>query len=498
MKKEKSPGDTLFTQLAGVYTSLILVGFAIVMLFAGGQITAFAWQSYRSDLQRRAENAAHSLEWVIESFYRGESDDDEVDAALNDIGEANDLMLFFYPVEDPQLAEGPGRGEGQGYGRNPDQFISQPPPPESVKDLREFQGLGDDRIDVYLYRDDSGRPYLATATTIESGPHIIGYLRTTVGIMPLVGILIRRWLPFIGGLLAIMLGVLFASRRIAARIAGPLERLGRTARQLAKGDLSARADNDGPREISDLANTFNRMAEQVESMIEEQRAFASNASHELRTPLTTLRLRVEALREDKSLDETTRSRYLNEMDGELTRMTGLIEDLILLSRFDAGRAEIGQENIDMRRFALNLDRLLAPRLEEKGITLSLVMDEDEELVIRASLNHIYVVFRNILDNAIKFTPPGGHITWSICHDAGAVISGITDTGAGIDTEMLPQVTRRFFRGDPARSRDIPGTGLGLSLVQSILAAYKGTLTISSMGADKGTTVTIRWPSAPVN
>jgi signal transduction histidine kinase len=190
----------------------------------------------------------------------------------------------------------------------------------------------------------------------------------------------------------------------------------------------------------------------------------------------------------------TRNQYIQELDDELIRMTRLIEDLILLSRFDSGRAEIGIEHIDFLGFAENLTGQLRSQAVEKNIDLRFVPSEDgtNRPLVRANLTHLNVVFRNLLDNAIKYTPPGGVVGWRIHTSGQWVISSIQDSGQGISTEQLPHVFDRFYRGDKAHSRQIPGTGLGLSLVKAIVDAYDGKIEVTSLGLEKGTTVTVYW------
>ncbi|HEX2621817.1 MAG TPA: ATP-binding protein, partial [Phototrophicaceae bacterium] len=116
--------------------------------------------------------------------------------------------------------------------------------------------------------------------------------------------------------------------------------------------------------------------------------------------------------------------------------------------------------------------------------------------VLASLNHLTVVFRNLLDNAIKYTPEGGQITWSINADRDGIRHVIQDTGRGIEPDQLPHLFERFYRADKARSRDIPGTGLGLAIVKSIVDAYGGTISIESAGIGKGSSVTVCLPLSP--
>ena len=192
------------------------------------------------------------------------------------------------------------------------------------------------------------------------------------------------------------------------------------------------------------------------------------------------------------LDVDTNQQYIAEIDDEVRRLGTLIEDLTLLSRFDAGRSELGKSEIDVRRFATSIMQQFQPQATPKQITLTLESPQ-EGVTLYASLTHLTVVFRNVLDNALKYTPEGGIITMIISEEVDGICAIIEDTGQGIEPHHLPRLFERFFRVDKARSRQVPGTGLGLALVQSIVKAYGGSISIESDGLQQGTTVTIRWP-----
>ncbi|MCA9330647.1 GHKL domain-containing protein [Candidatus Saccharibacteria bacterium] len=173
-------------------------------------------------------------------------------------------------------------------------------------------------------------------------------------------------------------------------------------------------------------------------------------------------------------------------------MGSLIEDLTLLSRFDAGRAELGKSEVDLCRFVMSMTQQMQAEAAAKNIAIQLNLPP-KLIPINGSINHLTVAFRNVLDNAIKYTSEGGTITWRISEDIDYVRVVIEDTGQGIEATSLEHVFERFFRADKARSRQVPGTGLGLALVQSIVQAYGGQITVESKGFNLGTTVTICWP-----
>jgi two-component system sensor histidine kinase BaeS len=341
-------------------------------------------------------------------------------------------------------------------------------------------------------KNEEGEDTLYTASAIVLNRQVKGLIQLGVPSQNIQGLVLQRWailgLSFVLVTSAALLAALWLSRSIIQ----PLFALRESAVRLSQGDFSHRVTVTWKDEIGEVAQAFNEMARQVQSMLEEQRAFASNTSHELRTPLTAIRLRTEALRNDPTLDETTARRYIEEIDDEVASLGNLVQDLTLLSRFDAGRAELGHDQIDFARLAGSLCQQLLPQAAEKHLELTLSPPE-QPVLVNASLNHLTVVFRNLLDNAIKYTPDGGQISWRIQAGESGVYHTIQDTGSGIAPQHLPHIFERFYRADKARSRDIPGTGLGLALVKSIVEAYGGHITVESEGVGKGTTARVFWP-----
>ena len=169
-----------------------------------------------------------------------------------------------------------------------------------------------------------------------------------------------------------------------------------------------------------------------------------------------------------------------------------MDDLILLSRIDAARLTVGQEQVDLKRLANVLVRDMQPLAEAREIEL--VLEDGPDLPpIQANMNHLRVVFRNLLENALKYTPEQGHIRWYLSQEDNFLKAVVQDDGQGISPEDLPHVNKRFYRTDKARSRRVEGVGLGLALVQSIVDVYQGRFRLDSPGVGQGTTATVWWP-----
>ena len=454
---------SLRTRLLLAYTGLIVLGFAGLTLFAGGQISNAARTDFERQLTGTITLIAGNLSRQLEGIEHRHDRQNIINRTVNGFRDQINGQIVFQP---PEMFRG-----GPQIGRR-----------DMLRDVFDNNAVDFDR------RND----LLITSVPVAANDRIEGIIQLQVSASSLDQAVMQRWLELGAGFLTLTFLSLLASTWLARTLIQPLRILQDSARTLAQGDFSHRVTYSGIDEIGAVTDAFNEMAFQVESMLEEQRAFASNTSHELRTPLTTIRLRTEALRYDTTLDTDLKQQYISEIDNEVIRLSALVTDLTLLSRLDAGRAELGQDEIDFARFMEHLQGQIQSRLQAKQLTLQL-KSPDKAALLRMSLTHLDVTFRNLLDNAIKYTPEGGQIEWSAALHGGQLHSQIKDSGRGIAAEHMPHLFERFYRADRARTRHIPGTGLGLALVQSIVRAYGGSVKIDSPGINQGTTATVMLP-----
>lgn len=301
----------------------------------------------------------------------------------------------------------------------------------------------------------------------------------------------QTWTLIISSIVGGVILLLLLGSWLANGLTRPLTNLRATAQEMAAGQLDIRAETNAPSEIQLLAQDFNQMASAVESMVSEQRAFASNAAHELRTPLTGIRLRLETLLEDDP-DEALMQRYLTEIDDEVGRLSRLVQDLRVLSHSDAQQLQIGTSEVQVGRLLNALEYEFAPQVAEKHLQYTMLISADPP-PITASNNHIRTILRNLIENAIKYTPEYGSVQVSLTQETHNLVVKVVDNGMGISAENLPKLFNRFYRVDPARNRKIAGSGLGLSLAQSIAALYGGEITITSAGLGKGSTAQLTLP-----
>jgi two-component system sensor histidine kinase MprB len=285
----------------------------------------------------------------------------------------------------------------------------------------------------------------------------------------------------LGGIgVAIALGLLVSRAAVA-----PVARLTRaTERVTETGDLSERIDARGQDELSRLAGSFNAMLGALETSTKAQRQLVADASHELRTPLTSLRTNFEVLMGDRELDPEERRRLLDDVVEQIGEMTTLIAELIELARGDQLPAEPEDVRLDLVAEAA-VERV---RRDRPGVTFSTKLQES---VVRGVPSSLERAIGNILDNAAKWSPPGGEVELTVEE---ATVT-VRDHGPGIAAADLPYVFDRFYRSRSART--MPGSGLGLAIVRQVAVAHGGTV-LAERADGGGTRVTLHLNGAAPN
>ncbi len=224
-----------------------------------------------------------------------------------------------------------------------------------------------------------------------------------------------------------------------------------------------------------------------------RKEFVANVSHELRTPLSIIKGYVETLLEDQPPDAETTRQFLNTIQRHSRRLEALIADLLSISALESQQARLNFEPVSMRAAAQSVLDELARQAQERAITVSLKIPERIPAV-RADAQRLHQVLFNLLDNAIKYTQAGGHVTILAAEKDNAIETAVADDGGGIAPEHLPHVFERFYRVDKARSRELGGTGLGLSIVKHIVQSHGGRVWAESQ-IEKGSTFYFTLPRA---
>ncbi|HXG67799.1 MAG TPA: heavy metal sensor histidine kinase [Blastocatellia bacterium] len=230
-------------------------------------------------------------------------------------------------------------------------------------------------------------------------------------------------------------------------------------------------------ELERLAVALNHMIARLDDAFQHISRFSADASHELRTPLTVLRGELEAVAERQPLAQEVRETLGSALE-EAERLTKIVESLLAISRLDAGEARMERTRLDLAELAAATTEQMRLLAEDKDISLRYEGAAGVEVEgDRARLKQVVV---NLLDNAIKYTPPGGSVRVMVRTDGDRAVLEVRDSGVGIPADALPHIFKRFYRVDKARSRQMGGTGLGLSIVKSICAAHGGRVEAQSV------------------
>jgi two-component system OmpR family sensor kinase len=372
------------------------------------------------------------------------------------------------------------------------QAATSPAPDVAGMTFADVRALDGQPFDVEGV-DDSGYHYRAVAVPLADASGSVVVAISTASIDETVR---RAALAALAvglltlGLVGLLSGIVI---RLGLR---PLEDVEQTAERIAAGDLSQRVPDmpDGT-EIGRLSASLNGMLGQIETAFQERadsedrlRRFVADASHELRTPLTSIRGYAELSRSGALTDEAQRRAAIGRIEAEAVRMGVLVDDLLLLARLDQQRPlERGQVDlVDLLDSAVAAVRAAAP---DRIVTAEL----PRELSVVGDAARLRQVVDNLLTNARVHTAEGSPIELAASKDADGAVVVVRDRGPGMSTEDLAHATERFYRGDPSRTRRRGGgSGLGLSIVDAIVAAHRGRLEVVS-GPEAGTTVTLHLP-----
>jgi signal transduction histidine kinase len=295
----------------------------------------------------------------------------------------------------------------------------------------------------------------------------------------------------IGALVAAVLGAI-AALALSRRALRPLRELTEGAALVeTTGDPARRlAAAPAGGEVRRLTDTLNSMLAALEAASESERRFVADASHELRTPLSIIKANTNLALEHPWPAERYRE-FLAAIDTAAGRQSRIVEELLFLARADAGglARDVGPVCL------LEVLEEAAEAVAGPGQDCVRIGGVDPALLVRGSGSELTRLFTNLLQNAVRHTPPPGTVTVVAVTDAQSVVVTVTDTGEGIAPEHLPHLGERFYRVDAARAADKGSVGLGLAICRSIIEAHGGEMTIESqVGA--GTTVRIRLPLCP--
>ncbi len=265
---------------------------------------------------------------------------------------------------------------------------------------------------------------------------------------------------------------LFAYRQVK-----PLRQMSAAARKFGAGDFSVRVPVESDDELGQLARSFNNMANSLSISENMRRSFIANVSHELKTPMTTIAGFIDGIL-DGTIPKEEEKKYLGIVSSEIKRLSRLVRSMLDLSRIDNGEMQLHRVNFDLSETFVSTMLTFEKSIEEKNIEVRGLEDLRPQIV-SGDQDLLHQVVYNLIENAVKFTDPGGYILIEVTGGIDRTTAVIENSGQGISAEELPRIFERFYKTDKSRSRDKNGLGLGLYIVRTILKLHGGDITVSS-------------------
>ncbi|WP_175498342.1 sensor histidine kinase [Desulfuromusa kysingii] len=452
----------MFRSLASRLTLFYTLLFAALSLLVFGVIQ----YNLRSNLRERIDQEflGDGREFV-EIFQHGGFEALSREIHLETEGEGIDLVFIRLYSADLQLIE---TSDLRSWG-------DLPQPASTLKNLRQGQfetiNLTSHPGQARIFYQPLGKDYILQSGTLLSFDEALLASFQQVFFLTFAFVLVA----------AVSIGFYISRRSLAG-----VKIVRETADQISRGNLSQEITfHDQAEEVNHLITSINRMQSRIKTLIKELQDVTNNIAHDLRSPVTRIR----------GLAETTLSgvQSLQEYQGmsgsvieECDSLVGMINTMLEIAETDAGVTPLEKTPVNLSAIIRDVAELYSPVAEDRSIHISLKIIDDP-LIVSGDRGRLQRAFANLLDNALKFTPEGGWIALEAKQENHCAQIRIADSGAGIATKDLPRVWERFYRADSSRST--PGTGLGLSLVRSIILAHDGQIDITS-AQRAGTQVTV--------
>lgn len=279
-------------------------------------------------------------------------------------------------------------------------------------------------------------------------------------------------------LLVALAGMVLSAQWLAVIILRPVKQMSETAAGITATTLHKRLEIDQLHdELKKLGITFNTMMDGLEHSFKQQARFVSAAAHELRTPLSILRTNLEVAGDGDGIDPSEWRDYKETTERTLSRLESLTEDLLLLADGTYERSHSEYKVVELANILADATSFMEPMAVKYGVTLHLA--EPCTALVKGEENFLFLVFRNLLDNAIRYNRPNGSVTLQVSHEDGQVVVRVSDTGKGIPAPSRELVFERFYRIDSSRARRSGGAGLGLSIARHLLALFQGTIELET-------------------
>lgn len=452
----RSVGARLFLSYLGV----VLVGLAVAALTIGGLLVQYEDQIARTRLQELGAPLLTAMATAL----RNNQQPSAVVETLTEQARSANARLFVVAANRRILVDSDNEMNGQ-----------QLPSPSSGS-----SGSFTDRGENWLFVQQIFRPNvtgLSPATIAVARPRaaFADALRALFPSLILAGVVAAGFALVVAGVLS-------------NTITRPLRELVGGARRFAHGEYRTRVPVGGPAEVAELGGAFNDMAVEIERARGSEQAFLADISHELRTPLTSIQGFAQAIADGEATGAAVEP-AAKIIQRESRRLARMVEGLLEVARLQSGTQELLSERLEPARLLASAREALEPQAAEAGVTFA--FGATDAPPVRGDPDRLAQLFLNLLDNAVKHSPRGGHVRVDASRDDGFAVVRVRDEGSGLPQGAEKRLFRRFYRGENAQ-RD--GAGLGLAIAQAIAEAHGGTVSARNADDGHGAEFTVRLPA----
>jgi signal transduction histidine kinase len=326
---------------------------------------------------------------------------------------------------------------------------------------------------------------------VRENQRVVGAVRVGYTLTQIQNNIRRIRLALVAVVTAYALMIALFTLRLASSIVGPVEELNDSALVIAAGDLEHRIEVRGATEITQLANTLNRMTQYIQQLEGMRRQFVSHVSHELRTPLAAIRSMAEIIELHGDKDPSLPQRYAPRIIAHTVRLARMTSQLLELAQIESGKLPLDTVPVSISSLVEESVRTVGEAARTRGVTITTQLSEALP-ELHGDRDRLMQIFINLLDNAIRHTPARGTITVAARVERESAEIIVADTGEGIAREHVANIFDRFYRVDHAHSGRSGGSGLGLSIVQQIVQAHGGQVSVES-AVGQGTRFRLTFP-----
>ena len=479
--------QSLNARLVISHLSVSLISIALMAFFAGRLIFSSANAEVEQNLQSLAFAIGNALELPLQELREGRIETISIRNTLKRLfSDYPDLVFTVYKIDGTALVDS----------------SDTLPPRATPSTAPEVWTAIEEAIasSTAIRPNADGEQYIYVAVPVQSGIELTAILRLGIPLERAQAEARRSLLGLLLAALLIASGVSLVGWRLANNLARPIGVLTQAAGHMEGGDLSVRVRPAGTRELRRLAEAFNSMANKLQSNVTELRSFVANASHELRTPLTVVKLRTESLANGALDDTEVASRFIAEIDSEIDRLIRMVNDMLDLSRMEAMMDAGKRSDLNLSTIVREAYDTFKYRAERAHVSIDIDIEPGLPSV-NGNEDQLRRVFYNLLENAIKYTPDGGHIDMLMRTGPkeNTIRILVRDNGPGISAENLAHIFERFYRAETSqpRSGTIKGSGLGLAIAKSIIEGHGGEIGANSQPGT-GSTFWVDLPAKTVN